>query len=257
MKFKYIGVLYLIVAFTLGYTLSVSAQELREKPKVLAQPAQQAPVGQTTTYSVAPNLAGTQTASRYTLGANDVIAIEILRHPEVSGEFMINQEGYIQYEFVGDLKVAGLTKRQLADQLKEQLSEYIIAPDITVKIIGYNSKVVYVIGEVGRPGKIFMRGDEITIREALIQAGLPLLTAKNSKSMLITPAENGKAETRNVNVKKLLFEGDLRENFVMKPGDTLYIPPTAMAKAMRVIQPIAAPITTAAGAGRSIYTGGF
>ena len=123
------------------------------------------------------------------------------------------------------------------------------------KILGYNSKVVYVIGEVRAPGKIFMQGDTITIREALIKAGLPLLSARKEKSKLITPSANGKPIQRRVNLKKLLLEGDLRENLMMKAGDTLYVPPTGMTKVMRTIQPVTAPISNAAGAGRTITTG--
>ncbi len=196
-----------------------------------------------------------QPSKLYTLGIDDVIAINVLRHPEVSGEYMVNNEGNIQYEFVGDLSIKNKTKKEVKEIIEQALEKYIIAPEVTVKIIGYNSKVVYVIGEVGRPGKIFIRGDTITIREALVQAGLPTLSAKASNSMLITPTEDGKPVQTKVNVKKLLFEGDLRENLVMKPGDTLYVPPTAMAKAMRVIQPITAPITNAGGAARTVTTG--
>jgi len=126
---------------------------------------------------------------------------------------------------------------------------------VTVQITGYNSKIVYVIGEVGNPGKIFMRGDTITVREALVQAGLPLLSAKAAQSRLITPSDTGKVERKIVNIHKLLYEGDLRENLVMKPGDTLYVPPTLMAKTLRAIQPVAAPIGTAASTGRTLTTG--
>ncbi|NCU32583.1 MAG: hypothetical protein EOM23_06560, partial [Candidatus Moranbacteria bacterium] len=52
------------------------------------------------------------TESKYTLGPEDVIRIEVLRHPEVSGEFIINSEGKIQYGFVGDLELAGMTKSE-------------------------------------------------------------------------------------------------------------------------------------------------
>lgn len=196
-------------------------------------------------------------SSNYTLGKEDVIEILVLRHPEVSGQFIINSEGKIQYEFIGDIKVEGLKKGAVKELLTNRLSEYIISPDVTVKIIGYNSKIVYVIGEVRAPGKIYMRGDTITVREALVQAGLPLLTGKISQSRLITPSDTGKVEKKMVNIQKLLYEGDLRENLIMNPGDTLYVPPTMMTKAMRVIQPVAAPINSASSTGRRIYTGGF
>ena len=193
-------------------------------------------------------------SSNYTLGPADVIQVSVLRHPEVSGQYIINKEGNIQYEFVGDLKVVDLKKSEVAKLIAEKLSEYIISPEVTVKITGYNSKVVYVIGEVGRPGKIFMRGDTITVREALVQAGLPLLSAKLKETQLITPSETGKIEQEIIDLKKLLIKGDLRENLVMKPGDTLYVPPTFLTKTMRAIQPVATPIGTAAGAGRTVMT---
>jgi len=193
--------------------------------------------------------------SKYTVGIDDVISIKVLRHPEVSGGFLINRDGKIQYEFVGDIEIVGLTKTEIKELLTEKLNKFIISPDITVKITGYNSKVVYIIGEVGRPGKIFMRGDTITIREALVQGGLPLLTAKATNGRLITPSEDGKAKQVKVNVHKLLYEGDLRENLIMQPGDTLYLPPTMLAKALRAIQPVAAPIGTGARTGRTLTTG--
>ena len=181
-------------------------------------------------------------SSNYTLGKLDVIEISVARHTEVSGQFIINNEGKIQYEFLGDITIEGMKKDEVKAMLTERLSEFIIAPEVLVKIVGYNSKIVYVVGEVGAPGKIFMRGDTITVREALIQAGLPLLTGKMASSRVITPSDTGKIERKGVNVYKLLYEGDLRENLVMKPGDTLYIPPTIMAKALRIIQPVAAPV---------------
>ncbi len=190
--------------------------------------------------------------STYTLGVNDFIEITVARHPEVSKQYGINSEGKIQYEFVGDITLAGLTKKQAKDVIYSRLSTYIISPEVTIKILGYNSKVVFVIGEVATPGKIFMRGDTITVREALLQAGLPLLSASTRKCRLITPTADGKAATKYVDVFKLIYEGDLREDLVMKPGDMLYVPATALSKAMRVISPVTQPVTTATGAAREV-----
>ncbi|MBF0490291.1 MAG: polysaccharide export protein [Candidatus Omnitrophica bacterium] len=185
--------------------------------------------------------------SKYTLGPEDIVNIIVMRHPEVSGEYTINKEGKIQYEFVGDVQVAGLTKEQAVEILTKKLSVYIVKPEITFKISGYNSKIVFVVGEVGIPGKIFMHGDTITIRDALLSAGLPLLTASTDNASWFTPSDSGKVVRKKVNVDALLYKGDLRENYVMKPGDTLYLPATFWAKATRAISPILNPIGQAAG----------
>ena len=55
----------------------------------------------------------------------------------------------MQYEFVGDVKVEGMKKDEVKSLLVKLLEEYIISPVVTVKITGYNSKIVYVVGEVG------------------------------------------------------------------------------------------------------------
>ena len=183
----------------------------------------------------------------YTLGPSDVLDILVSRHPEVSGNYLVNAEGAIQYEFVGDIVVKGLNKADIKELLVHKLSEYLISPDVTVKISGYNSKVVFIIGEVGSPGKLIMKGDTITVHEALVQAGLLLSSAKATKATIVTPSENGKIVRRPVNLAKLLYKGDMRQNLIMHPGDTLYVPATFLTKTMRVISPVAAPISTAAG----------
>lgn len=199
-----------------------------------------------------PQVAFSTENSQYTLGPTDVIEIKVMRHPEVSGEYVINMEGKIQYEFVGDVVVAGLNKEQTAETIKKVLGAYIISPEVTVKIIGYNSKIVYVVGEVAHPGKIYMRGDTISVREALMQAGLPMLSGITKKSKLITPSEDGNPLQKNINVYALLYEGDLRENATMKPGDVLYVPPTFLTKTIRALTPVTTPIGNAAGTARTV-----
>lgn len=192
--------------------------------------------------------------STYTLGPKDIIEVIVLRHPEVSGKYILNNEGKIQYEFIGDVVLSGLTKEQASELLAKTLSTYIVNPQVTIKISEYNSKIVYIIGEVGRPGKIVMRGDTITVREALLEAGLPLLTANTTHSTMFTPIA-GNVKRRIVDVNALLYKGDLRQNFIMKPGDTLYVPATFWAKATRVISPITQPIGQAASTGATVTTG--
>jgi len=191
--------------------------------------------------------------SNYTLGPDDVIDIVVMRHPEVSGEYIINREGKIQYEFAGDVTLAGLTKDQAIKTLSEKLSPYIVKPEISFKISGYNSKIVFVVGEVARPGRIPMHGDTITVRDALLEAGLPLIgSAATDSASIFTPDASGKVVRKKVNVEALLYKGDLRENYILHPGDCLYVPATFLTKAMRVISPVTTPVSSVAGTGAAV-----
>ena len=187
-------------------------------------------------------------AIKYTLGPDDVIEIDVRRHPEFSGQYTVTTEGKIEYKFVGDVIVNGLTKVELQARLSEILSEYIIDPEINVQIVAYLSKVYYVVGEVNKPGKFYMRGNSIEVREALIQSDLPSQSAAMRKCRLISPGAKGRDRRRYVNVYELLYGGDLKQNVEMKPGDILYVPSTIVGKIIKVVSPVTNAVSSAAGA---------
>lgn len=193
---------------------------------------------------------------KYTLGPDDVIEIVVMRHPEFSGTFPINSEGKIQYKFVGDIDVRGLTKKQVEEKLVKILSNYVVSPEINVTITEYRSKFIFVLGEVGQPGKYYMKSETITVRDAVVTAYLPTTAAAMRKCSLITPDKSGKVKNKAVNIYEILYGGDLRKNIEMHPGDVLYVPSTVMAKVIRVISPVATTVGLASSSADStIKTG--
>lgn len=179
---------------------------------------------------------------KYTLGAEDVVEITVMRHPEFSGTYPINQEGKLQYKFVGDIDVVGLTKLQLEQKIKEIISNFVISPEVNVTVIDYKSKVFYMLGEIGMPGKYYMRSETIPVREAVFQAGLPTGSAAMRKCRIITPDKKGRAKVKKVNLYAILYGGNLKKNIDMHPGEVFYIPSTVMAKIIKVINPVASTI---------------
>lgn len=192
---------------------------------------------------------------KYTLGPDDVIEITVMRHPEFSGVYPINLEGKIQYKFVGDIEVSNLTKGEVEQKIKEVISNYIVSPEVNVTITEYKSKVIYVLGEVAQPGKYYMRSETIPVREAVVQAGLPTLSAAMRKSRIVTPDKDGKVKTKIVDLYSLLYGGNLKNNLNMHPGDVLYVPSTVMAKVIRVINPIASTVGIASSAPKEASLG--
>jgi protein involved in polysaccharide export with SLBB domain len=192
---------------------------------------------------------------KYTLGPNDVVEIEVMRHPEFSGKFGINQESKLQYKFVGDMNVKGFTKKDLEDKLKVALTQFVVSPEVNVTIIEYGSKVFYVLGEVASPGQFVMKSESISLRDAIHLSGLPTANASMRKCRLITPSENGKSKTQTVNLYALLYYGDLRSNVMLKPGDIFYVPTTGITKLIRLISPVTTLVGLTVSPVESVATG--
>jgi polysaccharide export outer membrane protein len=213
------------------------------------------------TQGVQPPISSSFDPLKYTLGPEDVVEITVMRHPEFSGIYPINLEGKLQYKFVGDIDVKGLTKLQLEQKVKDIISSYVISPEVNVTITDYKSKIIYVLGEVGQPGKYYMKSETIPVREAVVQAGLPTLSAAMRKCRIVTPDANGKVITRLVDLYAVLYGGNLKYNLDMHPGDVLYVPSTIMAKVIRVINPVTSAVGVAssgpseASAAKSAVTG--
>ena len=213
------------------------------------------PTGQSATTTQATTQAYQFDPLKYTLGPDDVVEIIVMRHPEFSGTYPINQEGKLQYKFVGDIDVNGLTKQQLEQKVKEIIAAFVISPEVNVTVTEYRSKVIYVLGEVSTPGKYYMRSEAIAVREAVFQAGLPTQSAAMRKCQIITPDINGRAKIKKVDLYSILYGGNLKRNIEMKPGDVLYVPSTVMAKVIRVINPIASTVGMASSAPANASSG--
>ncbi len=182
----------------------------------------------------------------YTLGPGDVIDVSVQGHPEFSGAFTVSPQGVIQYQYLGDIKVNGLTKEALAKEIAGLLAEYIHSPNVVVRIQQFKSKFIYVMGEVNAPGKYPMQGASVSVRDAVISAGLTTPNAGLRGARLIRPTKEGKVYVRKVDLCKIMYEGILEENYNLRPGDIIYVPTLTLTKIGRTISYIVDPFYKAA-----------
>ena len=181
----------------------------------------------------------------YTLGRDDVIQIDVRNQPEFSGVFVIGFDGRIQYNYLGDIPIAGMTKYEVQQVLEKMLQKYVRVPQVNVMVIAYNSKVVYVLGAVNNQGKFIMRGDAIKLREAILAAGLPTTDAALSRVHIITPdLEN--PEIRVLNVKRILYGGKLKDDIDVHTGEVIVVPSTVWSTVSGFLQGFFSPVTRVA-----------
>lgn len=151
-----------------------------------------------------------------------VISIQVERHPEVSGDYLVNEYGKIKYEFVGEIDIYHNSAEEIRMDIHKRLSEYIIDPKISVAFA--DMQFVYVAGEVANPGKTYVDDESLHVRDVIIKAELPLLSADLEKAYILRLISKDKRERIRVDLRKLLIKGDVRENKRMIPGDILYVP---------------------------------
>jgi protein involved in polysaccharide export with SLBB domain len=145
-------------------------------------------------------------SSSYSLASGDQLQIVVFRHPDLSGEFSLDGEGYLALPLVGEIAADGLTTRQLEDQIETRLKAdgFLVSPQVGVQLATYRS--FYVLGEVGTPGSYEYRNG-ITVINAVALAGGYTARA-NQSSMTI-----GRGDCRF----------DTQADSVVNPGDIITI----------------------------------
>lgn len=142
----------------------------------------------------------------YKLGPGDRIIIDIFGEDDLSIDVMLDNTGIINYPFLGELRVAGLTVGELENVLIAGLKgPYLVDPDITVSIKEYRS--IYVNGEVQRPGAYPYQPD-LNVEKAIALAGG--FTERASKSKIeVKRADDPAAGPQRMKLTDRVQPGDI------------------------------------------------
>jgi polysaccharide export outer membrane protein len=156
--------------------------------------------------------------AEYVIGAADVLYISVLGNKELDTVASVTPGGKISFPLVGDVQAAGLTVEELASHLTRQLATKIINPVVSVSLREINSYRVYVLGSVAKPGVLTSKS-EITLLQALALAG----SVAPGGDLALAYVARGNNRL-NVDFRKLVMEGDLSQNIVLKPEDVVVVP---------------------------------
>jgi polysaccharide export outer membrane protein len=135
--------------------------------------------------------------------------------------YLVDKEGYIDFPILGKLAVAGLSRMQLTNLIKEQLmkDDLIKDPIVTIQFLNFK---VSVMGEVARPGSFTINSDRVTLLEALSMAGDLTIYGKRDRVAVI----------REANGKRTILFHDLRSAdvfespcYYLQQNDIVYVEP--------------------------------
>jgi polysaccharide biosynthesis/export protein len=134
-------------------------------------------------------------------------------------------DGAIELGVYGRPVVAGFT----VPQVEAEVARLVKAKEgkeypIVVRLVGRQSKVYYVLGEVNSPGSFPLSGRE-TVLDGLMAAGGLTRSAQEKKVILVRPSHpDGCREVLPVCYPQIVQLGDTSTNFQLRPGDRIYVP---------------------------------
>lgn len=101
--------------------------------------------------------------------ATNGLATTSISAQSVLQQYLVDNEGKVDFPVLGELKLGGLTKKQAEKMIIDKLKPYIKeTPIVTVRMVNYK---ISVIGEVARPGTFTISNEKVNLLEALAMAG--------------------------------------------------------------------------------------
>ncbi|MDR6410119.1 polysaccharide biosynthesis/export family protein [Paraburkholderia terricola] len=171
----------------------------------------------------------------YRLGKGDVLQITLWDHPELaaaqapSGQtatrasdpvpgFVIDEDGNLQFPYVGSLHVEGLRPAEVQRELTTRLANTFIKPQVTVRVASFRAKQVFVDGQVHTPGALPLNDIPMTLYDAINRAGGFSDTADQSRLVLV---RDGRSYP--VSLTGMLDTGANPAKIVLRDGDLLRV----------------------------------
>jgi len=165
-------------------------------------------------------------ADEYVIGTEDVLKISFWQDPTLDQSVTVRQDGKITLSIIGEITAAGLTSRELAQAIEQNVSLYNKKiSQATVTVVSFNSQKIFISGQVLQSGK---KTYEVIpdIWTVIKEAGGASDLGDLTRVAIIRSKESG-GEVVTVNVLEAVAQGTLDKLPKLKSGDTIEVPKMA------------------------------
>ena len=159
----------------------------------------------------------------FVIGSDDVLSISVWKEPDLTKEVPVRSDGKISLPLIGDVQAAGRTPSQLEMDITEKLKGFITDPQVAVIVQQINSLKFNILGEVAKPGSYTLTSG-MTIVDAIAAAGGLKDFAKKKGIYVLRQSSTGVENRYLFNYQDFLKGKNTRQNIVLMPHDTLYVP---------------------------------
>lgn len=159
------------------------------------------------------------------IGGGDLLHVSVFGASDYTHDLRVADDGTISLPLIGEVRVAGLTPREVASDLQVRLSQggYFNHPEVEVFVKEYATQGVSVLGEVQKPGIYPLLGSR-TLFDVLSAAQGTTQTAGDK--VYITHRDR----PQQPEIVKISYDvkGAAQSNVPVLPGDTIIVPKAGM-----------------------------
>jgi protein involved in polysaccharide export with SLBB domain len=174
-------------------------------------------------------VATTGESRMYRIQPGDLLDISFYLSPELHQDLTVRPDGDISIPVAGNVHAQGLTPGQLEKSLDTLYSMELRDPKSTVRIDKSPWQVVYVEGQVGKPGAVPLQPG-MTALQAIAASGGLTDAAGASKVVLIRRDACGNPHGEHLKLDKVLNQKDNEEDVALLPADIVVVPRSAIAQ---------------------------
>ena len=172
----------------------------------------------------------------YVLQAGDLIEVYMPRFAELGRKVAVRPDGFISLPMLGDVKAAGRSPTQLAEDLRTLYSNRLRDPEVNVIVLNPPEPMVYVVGQVGAPKAVPLR-QALTLAQAVVQAGDATHTAAPESISVIRLDDQGQlvAHVVKPNGASQPEYYMAMAAYALKANDLVVVPESYRSQIMRVL----------------------
>ena len=166
----------------------------------------------------------------YTLGAGDLITLDIFQVEEYSGEYPVLVDGTISLPLVGRVDVRDLSLEETSEVVSKEYATYLKRPIITVGLVAPRPLRIGIAGEVDNPGayEVSLTANNPqfpTVTDLLEQAG-GITTIADVRNVRVVRQKGDQEVAYNSNLWDLLTKNQIKQDISLRDGDTIFVPTT-------------------------------
>lgn len=140
--------------------------------------------------------------------------------------YTLDSDGFINFPEIGKIHVAGLTRNQVAEKIRQQLIDANLVQDAVVTV-EFMNLTYSILGEVKTPSRYNINKDAVTIIDAISQAGDLTIQGQRTNIKVLRQEEDGTQKTYCVNLCSL---DELQQSpvYYLQQNDVIYVEPNDM-----------------------------